>query len=112
MAGKYELKQAASGQFMFNLRAGNSKVILTSETYAEKAGALNGIKSVKKNAAKDKNWERKTSADSQHYFVLKAPNGEIIGKSEMYTSADSMNKGIASVKANAGSPVSDTTAKK
>lgn len=109
MAGKYELKQSAGGQYMFNLRAGNNKVVLTSETYAEKAGALAGIKSVKRNAAKDKNFERKVSADSQHFFVLKAGNGEPIGRSEMYTSSTAMAKGIKSVQANAGAPVNDTT---
>lgn len=110
MAGKYELKKSADGQFMFNLRAGNSKVVLTSETYADKAGAQAGIKSVKKNAAKDKNFERKMSESNQHFFVLKASNGEPIGRSEMYTTADSMAKGIASVKANAGAAISDKTA--
>jgi len=35
------------------------------------------------------------------FFVLKAPNGQIIGKSEMYDSAKGMENGIASVKANA-----------
>ncbi len=111
MAGKYELKQSKGGEYMFNLRAGNSKIVLTSETYADKAGALAGIKSVKKHAANNKNFERKLSAKNEPFFVLKAANGEIIGKSEMYGSADSMKKGIASVKANAGAPVSDTTKK-
>ena len=31
MAGKFELKTAKDGQFMFNLKAGNGQVILTSE---------------------------------------------------------------------------------
>ena len=39
MAGKSELKKSKSGQFMFNLRAGNNQVILTSELYREKAGS-------------------------------------------------------------------------
>ncbi len=49
MAGTYELKKAASGQFMFNLRAGNNEVILTSESYSSKAAAEGGIASVRKN---------------------------------------------------------------
>jgi uncharacterized protein YegP (UPF0339 family) len=51
MAGKFELKQAASGQFHFNLKAGNGEIIATSEMYESKASAKNGIESVKKNAA-------------------------------------------------------------
>lgn len=49
MAGKFELKQTASG-FRFNLKAGNGEVIATSESYTTKAAALNGIESVRKNA--------------------------------------------------------------
>lgn len=51
MAGKFELKTAKSGQFHFNLKAGNGEVIATSEMYQSKAAALNGIESVKSNAA-------------------------------------------------------------
>ena len=31
MAGEFELKAAAGGQYMWNLKAGNHEVILTSE---------------------------------------------------------------------------------
>ncbi|MGD9660755.1 MAG: YegP family protein, partial [Porticoccaceae bacterium] len=33
MAGKFDLKKTASNQFMFNLKAGNGQVILSSELY-------------------------------------------------------------------------------
>lgn len=51
MAGKFELKTAKSGQFHFNLKAGNGQVIATSELYESKSAALNGIESVRENAA-------------------------------------------------------------
>ncbi len=51
MAGKFELKTAKSGQFHFNLKSGNGQIIATSEMYKSKAAALNGIESVRKNAA-------------------------------------------------------------
>ncbi len=112
MAGKFELKKSKSGKFMFNLKAGNNQVILTSELYNEKAGAENGIESVRKNAGDDANYERKTSVKDEPYFVLKAANGQVIGSSEMYSSASAMENGIASVKANGpGAPVVDLTAK-
>jgi uncharacterized protein len=50
MAGKFVLKKNASGQFHFNLKAGNGEIIATSETYTTKDAALNGIESVKANA--------------------------------------------------------------
>ena len=85
---------------MFNLKAANGEIILTSETYKSKDAALNGIDSVKKNSALDEQYERKKSASSQPFFVLKARNYEIIGRSETYSSDGAMEKGIDSVKKN------------
>jgi uncharacterized protein YegP (UPF0339 family) len=52
MAGKFELYKDKSGEFRFRLKAGNGEVIATgSESYGSKAAALNGIESIKRNAA-------------------------------------------------------------
>jgi uncharacterized protein YegP (UPF0339 family) len=101
MAGTFDLKVAASGKPMFTLKAGNGEVILTSELYESKASAEAGIASVRTNAPLDERFDRKTSKADEPYFVLKAGNGQIIGVSEMYSSTQAMEKGIASVKANA-----------
>jgi uncharacterized protein YegP (UPF0339 family) len=101
MAGYFECKPASNGQFMFNLKAGNHEVILTSELYTTKAACTAGIESVRKNAPVDANFTRKIAKDGSNYFVLVAGNHQTIGKSEMYSSAGAMEKGIASVKANA-----------
>ena len=101
MAGKFEIKQSANGKFTFNLRAGNGQIILSSEMYESRSAAQNGIQSVKKNAADDTRYERLTSKSGDPYFVLKAGNGEPIGRSEMYNSASAMENGIESVKKNA-----------
>jgi uncharacterized protein YegP (UPF0339 family) len=50
MAAKFDLKQGESGQFLFNLKAGNGEVILTS-------------------------YERKTAKNGQAFFVLTATGG-------------------------------------
>jgi len=101
--GKFETFVGKDGQFYFHLLAGNGEKILASERYKAKASAENGIESVKKNSPDDARYDRRQAADGQHHFVLKAANGEIIGTSERYTTAASMEKGIASVKANAPS---------
>ena len=101
MAGKFQLKKAANGEFHFNLLAGNGQVILQSETYKAKPSALNGIESVQKNAREDARYERKTAANGKFHFVLKATNGQVIGQSQMYASEASMNNGIESAKNNA-----------
>jgi uncharacterized protein YegP (UPF0339 family) len=101
MAGKFVLKKASNSQYRFNLKAENGEIILTSETYFQKLGALNGINSVKNNSSNDSRYERKISTNNQHYFVLKAMNNEIIGVSETYSTTQAMEAGIKSVKSNA-----------
>ena len=107
MTGKYEMKKGPSGKFMFNLKAGNGQVILTSEQYNDKASAQNGIASVQKNCADDGRFERKKSKNGEPYFVLAAANGQTIGKSEMYTTDAAMENGIKSVKTNGSTTVID-----
>ena len=108
MAGKFEIKTAKTGKVRFNLKASNGQIILTSESYETRKAAEKGIESVRKNSQTDKRFERKTAKDGSAYFVLKASNGESIGKSEMYKSASSMENGIASVAKNApDSPVAE-----
>ncbi len=52
MAAKFELYTDKGGEYRFRLKAGNGEVIaLSSEGYSSKAGAKNGIDSIKKNAA-------------------------------------------------------------
>ncbi|MGH9946143.1 MAG: YegP family protein [Pyrinomonadaceae bacterium] len=101
MAGKFEIKTGATGKFRFNLKATNGQIILTSEAYESRKACEAGVASVKKNAASDGRFERKTAKDGSAYFVLKAGNGEPIGKSEMYKTKAAMENGIASVGKNA-----------
>ena len=82
MAGKFELKKSKNDKFFFNLLAGNGQIILSSEMYETKASALNGIESVKKNAALAERYSKETGADGKAYFNLKAGNHQIIGKSQ------------------------------
>lgn len=103
MNGYYELKTASGGQPMFNLKAGNHEVILTSQRYKSKEAALAGIESVRKNGPNEAMFEKKSSVRDEPYFVLKAANGQIIGTSEMYSSTAARDKGIASVMANSPS---------
>jgi uncharacterized protein YegP (UPF0339 family) len=51
MAAKFVLKKGSTGKFSFSLVATNGQVIATSEAYESKASAVNGVESVKRNAA-------------------------------------------------------------
>lgn len=101
MPGKFEILKSTAGNFRFNLKAGNGQIILSSESYETKAGAQNGVESVKKNAADENHYERKKNKNGDPYFVLKAGNGQEIGRSESYSSEAGMESGIQSVKNNA-----------
>jgi uncharacterized protein YegP (UPF0339 family) len=100
LPANFELKKTKNKQVMFNLRAANGEIILTSESYRSKAGAKRGIESVRKNSVVDSRFERMPSG-TQFYFRLRATNGKTIGVSERYTTAAAMEKGVASVKKNA-----------
>ncbi len=99
--GKFSTKTGADGQFYFNLKAGNGQIILGSEGYTTTAARDNGIASVKKNAADASNFEKKESANGKFFFNLKAGNGQVIGKSQLYADEAGRDNGIESVMNNA-----------
>ncbi len=98
---KFVIKKMTNGQFYFSLRAANSEIILTSEGYTSMQGCINGINSVKSNAIFDGRFVRMTSSNGKFYFNLKSQNGLIVGTSEMYSTSESRENGIESVKRNA-----------
>ena len=51
MSSKFEVFQAKDGKFHFRLKAANGEIIAQSQGYSTKANCMNGIESVKKNAA-------------------------------------------------------------
>lgn len=107
--GAFELKRAANGRYMFNLRVANNEVVLTSESYSSKAAAESGIGAVRRNATSEKNIEMKKSSKGEAYFNLRsADNGKILARSEMYSSLAAMEKAIRAVLATAVAAKIDT----
>jgi uncharacterized protein YegP (UPF0339 family) len=96
--GVFELFTDVAGQTRFRLKAANGEIILQSEGYTSKAGALNGIESVRTNAPLYNQFDLKDpSANNQYWFTLKAANNEIIGQSEMYTTRGGRANGVYAV---------------
>lgn len=106
----YQISPTSNGKFMFNLKAENNQVILTSQVYEQKQSALEGIASVQTNGPVSKNFEHMMSTAGEPYFVLKAQNGEIIGNSQMYSTKAAAETGIASVQINSRSQEITTVA--
>ena len=114
--GKFVINTTKSGEFTFNLKAGNGQVILSaSESYTSQDGCEGGIDSVKKNAmahVEDQTvegfetlahpkYELYQDKAGEYRFRLKAKNGQNIGKSEGYKAKASAINGIESIGKNA-----------
>ena len=101
MKSTFEIKRTSNGKFMFNLKAGNDQVILTSRMYDSRESAEAAIGSVKENAVLAEQFEQRTGAGGKPHFVLLDEDQQVIGTSEVYSSRVGMRHGIASVKKNA-----------
>nr|WP_314494731.1 YegP family protein [uncultured Chryseobacterium sp.] len=99
--GTFIITQRVNKEYQFNLKANNGEIILMSEGYVQKSSCQKGIESVKINSQDNSRYDRRAAVNGKDYFVLKARNGEIIGKSQYYSSKPSMETGISSVKTNA-----------
>lgn len=113
--GKFVIKPAKSGGFVFNLKAGNGEVIAVSQVYETLESCKNGINSVITNApvaaledqtaegfATEKNPKFEMYADKagEFRFRLKAKNGQIIATGEGYKAKASCKNGIESIRKN------------
>ena len=111
MPGHFQIKAAKGGQFFFNLVATNGQTILTSQMYKSKKTAKAGIASVQANCKDADRYACNHGKNGKAYFVLKAKNHQVIGKSQMYESEAACSAGIKSVTNNGTSDkIKDETA--
>ena len=104
MMSGYELRALAGGEFVFKLKARNRHVVLTSRRYKSREAALSGIESVYEHGVAASRFVRRVSADGLPYFVLVALNGQIIARSETYSSTGAMENGISALMRMAATP--------
>jgi len=110
----YDLLEAANGEWYFNIVAQNHEIIATSETYVSLSNAERGmetvqgliVKNVRVEAAETggAKFELFKGQDGQHYFHLKAGNGEIMLQSEGYVASSGALNGVESVRTNGRLP--------
>lgn len=94
---RFETFRGLDGKYYFHLKANNGQIVLQSQGYTTKTGAANGVTSVRTNGLNRDRFEVRAAADGQSYFVLKASNGAVIGRSEMYVSTTNAQNGITVV---------------
>ncbi|HFA49777.1 MAG TPA: DUF1508 domain-containing protein [Bacteroidetes bacterium] len=71
------------------------QVVLNSQGYTGKEDRNNGVRSVVANSSNADRYDRQTTDDGKHYFILKAGNGQEIARSVEYDSAADMDAAIA-----------------
>ena len=98
---KFDILLDKAGEFRFRLHTANGQIVLASEGYTTKQNCIHGIQSVKENSRLVDSFYADTAKDGSFYFGLKAGNGQIIGRSQMYHSKAGRDKGIISVMRNA-----------
>lgn len=98
--GGFELFEGKDSLYYFRLKDANHRIILQSNGFTSLQEAKKGIGSIRKNLTDDSVFGRNVTKEDQHYFVVKAKKGEIIGKSEIYPSKADMENDIESVRKN------------
>lgn len=98
---QFKLNKNDQGQFHFSLLDDREKTLLQSEMYNSKNAALNGIESVRTNAADEVHYDYLISENEQYYFNLRASNGQVIGTSKMYKTLKERNDAAQQVRISA-----------
>ncbi|MEO6777691.1 MAG: YegP family protein [Kofleriaceae bacterium] len=92
-AGKFDLWQANDG-WHFHLAAGNGAILLTSEAYASRTSAINGILSVETNGVDHAQYSLEQASNGGYLLHLVAGNHEIISFSQIYTTKSNATRAI------------------
>lgn len=116
MIGRFIIKKLSSGDYSFELRAGNGESIAQiTQTFPTVESCENIIDSIRRNAAagiEDMTLQKKKAIPypkfeiykdntGEFFFRLKSITGEIIATSESYTTKSACIKGIRSIGKNA-----------
>lgn len=94
--GKYEVFPEA-GFFKYRLKASNGEILIVSQGYSAKTGALSGIETLKRNMETG-TFEIYTDKNNFSQFALKGNAGRIIALGEFYDSKKRCESAIESVK--------------
>ncbi len=90
LAGRpsFELWKGADGQFRFHMMDETANVLISSQGYVSRLGALNGLVSVLDNGAYRALYVVKSAAGGGVYFDLLAANRNVIATSETFANAE------------------------
>jgi uncharacterized protein len=92
---RFQVFEGADHKAYFHLRAANGEILLASQGYTTKAGALAGIASVKANGVKAESFEVFEACDGGWAVVLVSGNGEVIAQAETYASKSNATRAVS-----------------
>lgn len=90
----FELVEDAAGEHRFEFVASNGAVLLSSEGYATRTGALNGLLSVLDNGGIASRYEVVPTGGGRAYFQLHAANRQVIARSDEYAQTWNARRGV------------------
>ncbi|TIC83108.1 YegP family protein [Crenobacter intestini] len=97
MSGKFEISASSNGKFLFNLKARNGQVILTSQLFDSLHHAVEAAQALQQDNKLADRIHRKVSTAGEPYFSIHGDGDKVIARSQMYSSNTAMEKGIDSV---------------
>jgi hypothetical protein len=81
---RFELTRKADNQWYFELQAADRRVLLESQSYTARTGAINGIESVRTNGKLPERYRLNTNGDGTVSISLRAANGQEIAHGGPY----------------------------
>ena len=93
---RYRLfRRKSNNNYYFQFLTDDEQPILNSQGYTDKDARNNGLTSVIKNAGNAQRYENFTNADGTFSFIVKAANGQEIGRSPDYDTETARDSAIA-----------------
>lgn len=102
--GAFEIFQGKGELYYFRLKDLEDNIILRSEGFQSFIGIDNCIQAVIRRASNLDNFRSLESRDKRNYFLLMAPNGEVIGVSQMLDNEQQVEEAIQLVQQSTKNP--------
>lgn len=93
-----EIKKLEGNGYTFSLKAEDGGNLLNSVSFSSKDEITRTVKELRILQDKQHIFERKTNHDGKFLFSLKDSKGQVIGRSELYSSEAGMENGIKNVR--------------
>ncbi|MHB8875025.1 MAG: YegP family protein [Myxococcaceae bacterium] len=91
---RFEIFRGLNLKYYFHARAANGQIVLQSQGYSTRSGAVAGQTTVQTNGTNPARYTVLPAADGKYYFVLKGGNGQVISHGETYASKFNAERGV------------------